>query len=91
MSAPASMSKFLSQPANDFLAQKSPELAARLTGVFASAGITDVGSLVTKAEDVLLENGCTEPDMTQIREHLGYFDIRLAPKKNFAFPAHALV
>jgi hypothetical protein len=81
MSAPASMSKFLSQPAEGFLAQKSPELAERLSGVFARVGITHVGSLVVKTAETLLESGCTQDDLTQIQQHLGYFDIRLAPGK----------
>ncbi len=85
MSAPASMSKFLSQPAEGFLAQKSPELAERLSSVFARVRVTDVGSLVVKTAETLLEGGCTQDDLTQIQEHLGYFDIRLAPGK-FSFP-----
>jgi hypothetical protein len=84
------MSKFLSQGAGDFLALKSPDLAERLTGVFTRAGVTDVGSLTIRTEDILLESGCTQPDLDSIKEHLGYFDVRLALGRNIVFPGRPL-
>ncbi len=79
MSAPTSMSRFLAQSAEDFIAQKNRDLANRLVGVFDRARITDVCSLTIKTEEALLNEGCTPGDLAQVREHLAWYDISFAP------------